>query len=442
MKRLFVSLNRALGNQVPEQRIYLRSDKSTRYVRLSPLAQTTIGAAIAVTVCWSVIASSALLIDKLTANSEGKQSAVIQIAFQDRLEQISGERDQRALEAQTAQERFYIALEQISEQQSDLLEAEEERRELATGIKIMQRKLQAAVKDRDIAQKKSDSLLNELQTVSGSIDNRIGNAEDVQTTLSFVTDALGTTSQERDAVLMEHKALKDRVAEMEFDSRLLQERGDQIFARLEEAVDVSLGPLKSNLNRSGISVDNLINEVSRGYSGTGGPMTPLVVSSKSIFDDQISNRANKLLKDLDRVNLLKLAARKVPLAHPVAGSFRYTSGFGYRSDPKTGGRRLHKGRDMAGPRGTPIVSTADGVVTFAGRQSGYGNLVKVRHSQGFETFYAHLNAIRVKNGQRVSRGDRIGDMGNTGRSTGVHLHYEIRVGGKAVNPANYMRSVN
>ncbi|PIB24792.1 peptidase M23 [Amylibacter kogurei] len=442
MKRLFVSLNRALGNQVPEQRIYMRSDKSTRYVRLSPLAQTTIGAAIAVTVCWSVIASSALLIDKLTANSEGKQSAVIQIAFQDRLEQISGERDQRALEAQTAQERFYIALEQISEQQSDLLEAEEERRELATGIKIMQRKLQAAVKDRDIAQKKSDSLLNELQTVSGSIDNRIGNAEDVQTTLSFVTDALGTTSQERDAVLMEHKALKDRVAEMEFDSRLLQERGDQIFARLEEAVDVSLGPLKSNLNRSGISVDNLINEVSRGYSGTGGPMTPLVVSSKSIFDDQISNRANKLLKDLDRVNLLKLAARKVPLGHPVAGSFRYTSGFGYRSDPKTGGRRLHKGRDMAGPRGTPIVATADGVVTFSGRQSGYGNLVKIRHSQGFETFYAHLNAIRVKNGQRVSRGDRIGDMGNTGRSTGVHLHYEIRVGGQAVNPANYMRSVN
>ncbi|MCL4140565.1 UNVERIFIED_CONTAM: hypothetical protein GTU68_032648 [Idotea baltica] len=97
---------------------------------------------------------------------------------------------------------------------------------------------------------------------------------------------------------------------------------------------------------------------------------------------------------------------------------------------------------MAGPRGTPIVATGDGVVTFAGRQSGYGNLVKIRHSQGFETYYAHLNVIRVKNGQRVSRGDRIGDMGNTGRSTGVHLHYEIRIGGKAVNPANYMRSVN
>jgi murein DD-endopeptidase MepM/ murein hydrolase activator NlpD len=101
---------------------------------------------------------------------------------------------------------------------------------------------------------------------------------------------------------------------------------------------------------------------------------------------------------------------------------------------------MHTGNDLAGTRGTPILATGDGVVTFAGSQSGYGRLIKIRHAMGFETFYAHLSRIRVKLGQRVSRGDRIGDMGNTGRSTGVHLHYEVRINGNPVNPSKYMKA--
>lgn len=99
---------------------------------------------------------------------------------------------------------------------------------------------------------------------------------------------------------------------------------------------------------------------------------------------------------------------------------------------------MHNGHDFAGPHGTDIVSTADGTVTFAGWQSGYGKLVKIRHAFGFETRYAHLTTIRVKRGQRVSRGQHIGDMGSTGRSTGTHLHYEIRSGGTALNPKPFV----
>ncbi|MEL6121960.1 MAG: M23 family metallopeptidase, partial [Pseudomonadota bacterium] len=90
--------------------------------------------------------------------------------------------------------------------------------------------------------------------------------------------------------------------------------------------------------------------------------------------------------------------------------------------------------------GTPIYATADGVVTEAEWSSGYGRMVTIRHEFGIETRYAHLSRIRVREGERVSRGDRIGDMGNTGRSTGTHLHYEIRVGGKAVNPMIYIKA--
>ena len=101
---------------------------------------------------------------------------------------------------------------------------------------------------------------------------------------------------------------------------------------------------------------------------------------------------------------------------------------------------MHKGVDFAAPLGTDLHATADGIVKKAGWQSGYGRLVIIQHDFGIETRYAHLSNIRVKQGQRVSRGDHIGDMGASGRVTGVHLHYEVRVDGKAVNPMTYIKA--
>jgi murein DD-endopeptidase MepM/ murein hydrolase activator NlpD len=101
---------------------------------------------------------------------------------------------------------------------------------------------------------------------------------------------------------------------------------------------------------------------------------------------------------------------------------------------------MHSGLDIAAPRGTPIYATADGVVTISGRQGGYGRMVKIRHAFGFETVYAHLSRTRVKVGQRIGSGDRIGDMGSTGRSTGNHVHYEIRIDNKPVNPVKFIEA--
>jgi murein DD-endopeptidase MepM/ murein hydrolase activator NlpD len=101
---------------------------------------------------------------------------------------------------------------------------------------------------------------------------------------------------------------------------------------------------------------------------------------------------------------------------------------------------MHNGSDFAGPTGTNIYATADGVVTHAGWQSGFGRLVIIKHDFGIETRYAHNSRILVKKGQRVSRGDHISDMGSSGRSTGTHLHYEVRVNGTPVNPMIYIKA--
>jgi murein DD-endopeptidase MepM/ murein hydrolase activator NlpD len=142
------------------------------------------------------------------------------------------------------------------------------------------------------------------------------------------------------------------------------------------------------------------------------------------------------------MNLYRIAAFKTLFAMPVRTAVRYTSGFGGRNDPLGRGYRRHEGQDLAGAYGSPIYSTADGVVTYAGWENGYGRLIKIQHAFGIETRYGHLSQIRVDVGQKVSRGDLIGDMGNSGRSTGTHLHYEIRIGGSAVNPMTFIKAAN
>lgn len=129
-----------------------------------------------------------------------------------------------------------------------------------------------------------------------------------------------------------------------------------------------------------------------------------------------------------------LASR--PTAWPVRGWV--SSGFGDRSNPVTGKGGFHSGVDIANDHGTPVRATADGEVGFAGWEGGYGKLVVLHHGNGFSTYYGHLSEIKAGVGQKVSRGQVIGNMGATGNTTGPHLHYEIRLYGAAVDPMKYM----
>ncbi len=120
------------------------------------------------------------------------------------------------------------------------------------------------------------------------------------------------------------------------------------------------------------------------------------------------------------------------LTPPVKGNI--SSPFGWRIDPFTGKKGYHKGIDIKAPEGTPVHSAESGKVIFAGRKGGYGNLIILEHKNGFMTYYAHLKDIKVKTGEEVGKGMIIGDVGSTGRSTGPHLHFELRQGDKVYNP--------
>ncbi|MEZ5743173.1 MAG: M23 family metallopeptidase [Sphingomonadaceae bacterium] len=129
----------------------------------------------------------------------------------------------------------------------------------------------------------------------------------------------------------------------------------------------------------------------------------------------------------------------IPSRVPINDS-RFTSGYGMRTHPVLGGRRSHKGVDLAAPTGTPVYATADGLVSRASWFSSYGLYISIEHGGKIQTRYAHLSRLNVADGQRVKKGDLIGFVGSTGRSTGPHLHYEVRIDGAAVNPVPYMNA--
>ncbi|WP_051134278.1 M23 family metallopeptidase [Methylocystis sp. ATCC 49242] len=139
---------------------------------------------------------------------------------------------------------------------------------------------------------------------------------------------------------------------------------------------------------------------------------------------------------------LRRALPTTPLRKPLAGELQMTSTFGYRTDPFFGRPALHSGVDLRDEYGTPVRATAAGVVSVAGPQGGYGNMVEIDHGGGLSTRYAHLSAISVAPGQQVPPGGLVGRVGSTGRSTGPHLHYEVRMDGEAVDPSRFLRAAS
>lgn len=194
-------------------------------------------------------------------------------------------------------------------------------------------------------------------------------------------------------------------------------------AAAAEALDARYQAAARELRRMGLTPQRL---------GVGGPFEPATTRADPTF--------KALFNSWRRLDTLQDGVIAVPSEAPIRNA-ALTSGFGVRSDPFGRGRAMHAGIDFAGPIGTPIYATADGVVSEAAFNSGgYGNLIKIDHGRGIETRYAHLHRMMVRAGERVRRGQLIGQMGSTGRSTGSHLHYEVRIDGRAVNPIPFMRS--
>ncbi|TVQ58439.1 MAG: M23 family metallopeptidase [Rhodobacteraceae bacterium] len=297
-------------------------------------------------------------------------------------------------------------------------------------------RLSAVAAERDALAASAAAAAAERAALAAALAHAQAERDEIADALSRVAAALGDAAAERDDAVAQAARIEQALSAIEEGQEQARDRQQQLLARIEEAAEASIGSLGRMLSRAGVDVDAIIRQL-RGESGAaGGPFVPAPEEVRSAAEPE---RVIAVMSDLEKIALLREAAGRLPFAAPVRNP-RFTSGFGRRRDPINGRMALHSGLDMAGPRGTPILAPADGVVTFVGRMSGYGLTVRIRHDFGFETLYAHLNRTRVRVGDRVSRGARIGDMGRTGRATGVHLHYEVRVNGAPVDPMKFIEA--
>ena len=433
MSRLFNAVNNSLGKFLPEQTLTLRTRTDQRELTFTPSARLVLLAGTTLAFGWLAIATTATISSSFAADSAQARNDSLQDAYELRLSELSTERDDFARQTQAMQSRFELALEQVAAQQDELIEAMTVQNEQQITLFALQRKVNSVTAERNAAQTGLDGLQAQFEADAQGSGPRESSEHELKLTVDALNAVLDETLQSRDTAYEYTDTLETQIVETAQLIKLDAQRRDRMITQLEEAVLVSLSPLEAMFRRTGMDVDSLIANVRRNYSGSGG-LREALDEADFIGLDAPDLRLEALMRDLETVQLYNIAADKIPLSMPVTATFRYSSNFG----PRNG--KMHKGVDMAGPTGTPLYATADGVVIFAGWQSGYGKVVKIQHEFGFVTVYAHQNKIRVTKGQRVSRGERIGDMGNTGRSSGPHLHYEIKTSGTAVNPMSYIKA--
>lgn len=186
------------------------------------------------------------------------------------------------------------------------------------------------------------------------------------------------------------------------------------------------------IRKFGLNPDKLSNNVT---NAMGGPLIPFFKGQ----NQQLHPTLERLNLAFQRMDALERTLIAIPSGKPSSTGM-ISSSYGYRRDPFTGGSAMHSGMDFKGPLGQPILAAAGGRVTHAGWKSGYGKCVEITHGNGLMTRYAHLSKIGVATGQKIEQGVQLGAMGSTGRSTGTHLHFEVRLNGRAINPRPFLEA--
>ena len=212
----------------------------------------------------------------------------------------------------------------------------------------------------------------------------------------------------------------------------LEARQIRFARRLTLAAVQRTEQAEAAIRKFGLNPDKL---APNSINAMGGPLIPFFSGQ----DEQLHPTLERLNLALQRMDALERTLIAIPSGKPSSTGM-VTSSYGYRRDPFTGSGAMHSGIDFKGPRGQPILAAAAGKITHAGWKSGYGKTVEITHGNGLMTRYAHLSRIGVTTGQKVEQGLQLGAMGSTGRSTGTHLHFEVRLNGKAINPRPFLEA--
>ena len=391
VSRLCTKINRFVDHRLPERQVHIRSDYRVRYVTVSTRHQV-----------FGIVGATFLVV-VLTSMGAG----------------------------------LWTTTSGLSDRDAAIADLEAKRDRLQAEIDLLDQDLQSRTQALESRQDFVDDMLQTL--VPGATPDMDG-----VTAPTAATNADGETAPMGGPVeTPSQRKATDKPSESHDDQlSVIEDAQTQSMLRMAEIINHSAGQWRTAMSSLGLDSDEMIALSAQRGPAFGQPWHLLTNDGLSPLADLYARDplTQSLAQEALTLSHLRYAAGNVPLAIPLAVEYYISSYYGRRKDPFTKKRVMHSGVDLAGRWKAPVMATARGTVTFVGWKGAYGRMVEVDHGNGFRTRYGHLAKILVEKGQSVGLADHVGLMGNSGRSTGTHLHYEIRYNGKALNPTKFFKA--
>ena len=417
---------RLMARAFHDREVLLRSDGRIRYIHLGPKIQMLGFAVLTVAAVYAAnIFVVYLSFDKIIA-AKDREIYSSQSSYLTLRQQFS-----------TSEARFRSVAKNLEAKHAYLLSLIEQNKILKDDLASIRNKLwnseqtgQRILASRQALKQQLDRIEGEMQGAVSRNQHLAGNLQIVESALQSAIDARGKTIEERDLLQTRIDQVRKRLAH-------LQDSQQQVLDRLSERTLANIKQVKGLIAMTGLNVEKLLGGFPMGMTGQGGPF--IAASPDAGNAEEFETSLLTLDQQIDHWDGLQRLLRSLPLTAP-SDHFYISSRFGKRIDPIRKKWSRHYGLDLAGIFKSPVLATAPGTVASVRNHPKYGKVVEIDHGQGIRTRYGHLARILVRRNQKVGFRQKIGLMGNTGRSTGTHIHYEIKVNGKPYDPMKFMEA--
>ncbi len=411
---------------LPDREVTFRTDGRIRFVRFSGVAQICLAVVVLAAGGWAAFSTTAYFLNIKIIQTKDGEILNARLTYRSLLSEVSD-----------YQKKFTTLTGELEKNHGKTLELVEKNSDLKQSLQTTANRLESSKEQiAQIAVKRANlkTRLGEIESEMSQLNTRNFKLKDNLTSIS--TD-LEEALYERNQARKEGERLVGLVVGLNEKLTKLRNSEKEMLHRLADRAQENSAEMVAILSKTGVKLSMLMGKSNIASNGQGGPF----IAAKPVKSpaQELEVALFELEKRLSRWEELKHTMRITPLAAPL-DFFSVSSRYGKRRDPISQKWAMHYGLDFGSFYRAPVLATAPGVVTWAGRKGKYGKLVEITHGKGLKTRYGHLSKILVKRGQKVEYRKKIGLLGNTGRSTGAHLHYEIHHKGRPRNPWKFIRA--
>lgn len=422
---------RIISRWFKERQIYHRSDGVVHFISMSARTQIALATVIGAALLWVAYASVNVVFKEQIIVAKERDRRVIETVFNKRLAQSHRAYDDVSSLNVIMQQEFDVTMAEISSRHQTLKSMVERKTSADSDLEILARGLSEA-----------GSPNGQKPTNGNRIMIDVAPAEPTprQSRVSLLRRQATVEAAAQGAQVPPNSPAAPALSQMRTAAADLYVEQVLLLASLEERSASKIEELRMVLASTGVGAESLVQppKISNMVLAQGGPF--IDASNLSSVSSSFFRHANRAGLMVDELRDVQDAINSIPLSSPLTVSRKFTSGFGIRRDPINGRKASHHGVDFSAAWAAPVNATAAGVVRFAAVRAGFGRCVEIDHGNGFVTRYAHLNRITVKPGQRVKLHDKVGELGNSGRSTGPHVHYEVLFRGQPRNPQRFIEA--